>query len=153
MTASDQHLLSDLDLVLINQELRPVYQVSDHQRRGVIAKTLIKDFDLLSGRQNLQQAVVMRLLTPRGELAHLGHPEYGARVHELIGSGNTETNRNLLKLFILEALKREPRIEKVTKLDIYISPGTRSTVDVTLNVLPVAFSNIIEIGPFRIELG
>ncbi|WP_020408673.1 GPW/gp25 family protein [Hahella ganghwensis] len=152
-TVQDQHLLSDLDLELLHQELRPVYQVGDSHTRLPDRKGWRKDFDLISGRRNLQQAVVMRLLTPRGELRHLGHPDYGARVHELIGSGNTETNRNLLKLFILEALKREPRIEKVTELSIIPSPGTRSTVDVTLTVLPVGFSQVVEIGPFRIELG
>lgn len=149
----DRHLLSDLDLELLHQELRPVYRVGDSQTRLARRKGWRRDFDLISGRGNLQQAVVMRLLTPRGDLAHLGHPEYGARVHELIGSGNTETSRNLLRLFILEALKREPRIDKVTRLDIVTSPGTRGTVDVTLAVLPVEFSSVVEIGPFRIELG
>ena len=151
--AQDQHLLSDLDLQLLHQELRPVYQVGDHETRLADRNAWRRDFDLISGRQNLQQAIVMRLLTPRGELSHLGHPDYGARVHELIGSGNTDTNRNLLKLFILEALKREPRVEKVTELRIYPSPGTRSTVDVILTVLPVGFTSVVEIGPFRIELG
>ncbi len=151
--AKDEHLLSDLDLELLHQELRPVYRVGDSQVRLADRKAWRKDFNLISGGQNLQQAIVMRLLTPRGDLSHLGHPDYGARVHELIGSGNTETNRNLLKLFILEAVKREPRVEKVTQLDIRTSPGTRSTVDVTLTVQPVDYSGVIEIGPFRIELG
>ncbi len=151
--AQDEHLLSDLDLQLLHQEFRPVYQVGDHQTPLPDRKAWRKDFDLISGRQNLQQAIVMRLLTPRGELSHLGHPDYGARVHELIGSGNTDTNRNLLKLFILEALKREPRVEKVTELRIYPSPGTRSTVDVTLTVQPVGFTSVVEIGAFRIDLG
>lgn len=149
----DQHLLSDLDLELLHQELRPVYQVGDHQTRLADRKGWRKDFDLISGGQNLQQAIVMRLLTPRGDLSHLGHPDYGARVHELIGSGNTETSRNLLRLFILEAVKREPRVEKVMQLTIKTSPGTRGTVDISLSVLPVEFSSVVEIGPFRIELG
>ena len=149
----DQHLLSDLDLELLHQELRPVYRVADSHTRLADRKGWRKDFDLISGGQNLQQAIVMRLLTPRGDLSHLGHPDYGARVHELIGSGNTETSRNLLRLFILEALKREPRVEKVTRLTIEMSPGTRGTVDVSLSVLPVEFSKVVEIGPFRIELG
>ena len=54
----------------------------------------------------------MRLLTPRGELAELGHPEYGSRLHELIGSPNSETRRSLAKLFVLESLAQEPRIDE-----------------------------------------
>jgi phage baseplate assembly protein W len=150
--ANDRHLLSDLKLELLHRELRPVYQVGDSRARQADRKTWRQDFDRIAGRENLQQAVIMRLLTPRGDLSHLGHPDYGARVHELIGRGNTETNRNLLKLFILEALKREPRVEKVVELNIRPSPGTRTTVDVTLTVLPVGFSGVVEIGPFRIEL-
>jgi phage baseplate assembly protein W len=149
----DEHLLSDLDLELRHQALRPVYRVGDSQIRLPDRKGWRRDFNLISGGENLKQAIVMRLLTPRGDLSHLGHPDYGARVHELIGSGNTETNRNLLKLFILEALKRESRVERVTRLDIKPSPGTRSTVDVTLTVRPVEFTDVIDIGPFRIELG
>lgn len=148
---SDQHLLSDLELGLLHRELRPVYQVADVDSGGAGSRR--RDFHLIEGRENLQQAILMRLLTPRGELTHLGHPEYGARVHELIGSGNTETNRNRLKLFILEALKREPRIEKVTELVVQPSPGARSTVDVTLTVQPVGYTPVVEIGPFRLALG
>lgn len=150
---NDRHLLSDLKLGLLHRELRPVYRVDDSLARQADRKTWRLDFEKVAGRENLQQAIIMRLLTPRGDLGHLGHPDYGARVHELIGRGNTETNRNLLKLFILEALKREPRVEKVVDLNIRPSPGTRQTVDVTLAVLPVGFSGVVEIGPFRVELG
>ena len=149
----DRHLLTDLRLELLHRELRPVYRVGDSRTRQADRKTWRQDFDKAAGRENLQQAIIMRLLTPRGDLGHLGHPDYGARVHELIGAGNTDTNRNLLKLFILEALKREPRVEKVVELNVRPSPGTRKTVDVTLTVLPVAFSRVVEIGPFRVELG
>ena len=54
------------------------------------AHTLL-DYSTLDGRDNLAQAIVMRLLTPRGELAELGHPEYGSRLNELLGAPNTET--------------------------------------------------------------
>ena len=104
------------------------------------------------GPENLAQAVILRLLTPRGELAALGHPEYGSRVHELIGRENTKTQRNLLRLFVLEAMKLEPRVEKVVELAVETSPGTRSTVDVLLRVKPVAADTIVTIGPFAIEL-
>ena len=51
-----------------------------------------------------------------GELAALGHPDYGSRHHELIGEPNVERTRNLIKLYVLQALRREPRIEKVLAL-------------------------------------
>jgi phage baseplate assembly protein W len=93
----------------------------------------------------------MRLLTPRGELAELGHAEYGSRLHELIGVPNTETRRSLTKLFVLESLAQEPRIEKVVRCDVAPAPGSRDRVDVQLEVKPVAFAETVAIGPFTLS--
>lgn len=153
MTDRADHLLTDLTLTVTHRSLRPVYHVANGDRSHPSGIGRIVDFDTVSERRNLEQAIIMRLLTPKGELTHLAHPEYGARVHELIGAGNTETNRNLLKLFILESLKLEPRIESVDTLEVIPSPGSRGTVDVSLKVIPVGFTEVIDIGPFRVELG
>lgn len=142
------HLLRDLAVFPVHRELRPVYRLSETLQAPRRAWDLVPR----DGLENLAQAVILRLLTPRGELAALGHPEYGSRVHELIGRENTTTQRNLLKLFILDALKLEPRIEKVVELRVAPSPGTKSTVDVLLRVKPVGASTIVTIGPFTIEL-
>lgn len=143
-----RHLLSDLAVFAVHRELRPVYRLAETARLPRRAW----DFMPRDGLENLAQAVLMRLLTPRGELASLGHPEYGSRVHELIGQENNTARRNLLKLFILEAVKLEPRIERVVELKVAPSPGTRSTVDVLLKVQPVGASELVVIGPFSIEL-
>ena len=68
---------------------------------------------LTDGIDNFTQAVANRLKTRKGELAALGHPGYGSRHHELIGEPNVERTRNLIKLYVLQALRDEPRIEKV----------------------------------------
>ncbi|MCP4600665.1 MAG: GPW/gp25 family protein [Proteobacteria bacterium] len=67
---------------------------------------------------NLTQAVANRLKTRKGELAPLGHPEYGSRHHELYGEPNIDRTRNLIKLYVLQALKREHRIEKVVEVKV-----------------------------------
>jgi phage baseplate assembly protein W len=142
------HLLGDIAIHAIHRELRPVYRLTETNKLPRRAW----DFVPREGFENLAQAVILRLLTPRGELAALGHPEYGSRVHELIGQENNKTKRNLLKLFILEALQLEPRVDKVVELKVEPSPGTRSTVDVLLRVKPVGATTIVTIGPFTIEL-
>ena len=38
--------------------------------------------------------------------------------HSLIGELNTETNRNLLKLYVLECLRQEPRLEAIASLEV-----------------------------------
>lgn len=82
------------------------------------------------GVENLQQALLLRFLTERGELAHLGHPEYGSRLHELVGELNTDTTRNRAKLFALQALADEARIARVVSVDVRTTPGVPSSIDV-----------------------
>jgi len=71
------------------------------------------DLDLADGLPNLEQALANRIKTRKGELTALGHPDYGSRHHELIGEPNVERTRNLIKLYILQALRDEPRVERV----------------------------------------
>jgi phage baseplate assembly protein W len=82
--------------------------LSPATRRGRERDLLLND-----GVENLTQALANRLKTRRGELAALGHPEYGSRHHELLGEPNVDRTRNLIKLYVLRALRDEPRIERV----------------------------------------
>jgi phage baseplate assembly protein W len=111
--ADDASLLTDVALELRHAQLRPVYGAKTERRSIAVAQgpRTVVDLATTAGRPNLGQAIAMRLLTPRGELAELGHPEYGSRLHELIGVPNTETRRSLTKLFVLESLAQELRIE------------------------------------------
>jgi phage baseplate assembly protein W len=151
--ANDASLLTDVALELRHAQLRPVYGVEAERRTVAVSQgpRAVLDLATTSGRPNLGQAVAMRLLTPRGELAELGHPEYGSRQHELIGSPNTETRRSLTKLFVVESLAQEPRIEKVVRCDVAPAPGSRDRVDIQLEVKPVAFAETVAIGPFTLS--
>jgi hypothetical protein len=116
------------------------------------------DIGLVNGKANLIQSLIMRLKTERGELAPLGHPDYGSRHHRLIGEPNTEGNRNLIRLYILECLKQERRIEAVEKIIVMPGPGreNRDKVDVEISlriagvpdplnlVLPFSFAGPLE---------
>ena len=147
-----EHFLKDIAIHAIHRELRPVYRLTERETVLANGRDVEWDFTLRDGKENLVQALILRLLTPRGELLALGHADYGSRVHELIGRENSTTQRNLLKLFMLEAIKQEPRVEKVVELKVTPSPGTKTTVDVWLKVKAAAFSELIEIGPFSIDL-
>jgi phage baseplate assembly protein W len=145
-------LLADIRLVLRHAELRPVYEVETQRRRAPNGPNMIEDFATVDGADNLAQAIVMRLLTPRGELAAVGHPEYGSRLHELIGRPNTETKRNLAKLYILETLQMEPRIEQVDEVTVGPYAGQPNFVNVQLRVKPKRETGTVSIGPFTLEL-
>jgi len=153
--SDDRHLLTDIRIHVTRNELRPVYQVSTRTRRipqREAGSGPFTDLATVSGRDNLGQAVIMRLLTPRGELAALGHPDYGSRLHELIGRENTATTRNLVKLHILESLKREPRIADIVSVIVTPHPQMRTRVDVAMQVVPAGATASLTIGPFSLRL-
>jgi phage baseplate assembly protein W len=151
---ADEFLGTDLSLALLHSELRPVYTVATEERSVGTGRTRrrLTDFARVAGRDNLAQAILLRLLTPRGELAALGHPEYGSRLHEVIGRTNTETTRHLVRLYVLESLKQEPRIAEVLEVAVAPSPGSRDRVEVLLRVLPLRDREPVDLGPFTLEL-
>jgi phage baseplate assembly protein W len=155
--ATDPQLLRDVQIELTHHELRPVYVVPAQRRTlpaGQGGRTLL-DYEPIESKENLGQAIVLRLLTERGELAELGHPEYGSRLHELLGAPNTETRRGLAKVFILEALAQESRIEKVLDVTIKEHPQRtdeqRHLVDVVIRVQPIGATDVVTIGPFTLR--
>jgi phage baseplate assembly protein W len=92
------------------------------------------DFETLAAVENLEQALLLRFLTPVGELAALGHKDYGSRLHELIGELDTETNRNRAKLFVLQALGAEPRVEKVISVTVKSDRRRPGRLDIAASV-------------------
>jgi phage baseplate assembly protein W len=133
---------TDLHLRLLHHTLRPVYTVAT---RG-------NDLAVVGGAGSLAQALIIRLLTPRGEMAALGHPDYGSRLNELIGQPNTATRRNLATLYVLEALRDEPRVAKVTSVEVTTVPGTGSLVRITVRLQPAGTGGELVVGPFELEL-
>jgi phage baseplate assembly protein W len=101
-----------------------------------------KDLAVAAGVHAAAQMLVNRLKTQRGELAPLGHPDYGSRHHELIGEPNVQRTRNLVKLYVLEALADEPRIQKVLSARVYAPHDPpRSDVRIELDLLLVGEPN------------
>jgi phage baseplate assembly protein W len=153
--ATDPQLLRDIRIELTHHELRPVYSVpSQRQTLSSVqgAHTLL-DYQTVDARDNLAQAIVMRLLTPRGELAELGHPDYGSRLNELLGAPNSETRRGMAKLFVLEALAQEPRVAKVLEVTVTPAVEQRDLVDIVIRVQPVGPAEAVTIGPFTLRFG
>lgn len=85
------------------------------------------DFDVVSGRANLHQALVHRIETERGEL--IFHPEYGSRVRSLIGAVNGPTSTLLAAQYAKSAVQADPRISKVTQT-VAATDGDSIRVDV-----------------------
>lgn len=111
---------------ILGRDLLAIYRVTDGRYEDLdfdrdtrkVHGRMSSDLLLTDGVSNGVQAVIHRIKTVKGELDDLGHPEYGSRHHELIGQPNTENNRNLVKLYIIQALGYEARIEKIHSADI-----------------------------------
>jgi len=94
-----------------------------------------RDLQTVTGVDNAVQAVIHRIKTELGELSSLGHPNYGSRHHQLIGQPNTSHNRNLVKLYILQALAFEPRIAEILEAKVLFDPlRDRDKVNVALTI-------------------
>ena len=128
----------DADLLSARREERP----------GAPRDLLVAD-----SLDNLTQAIANRLKTRRGELTSLGHPDYGSRHHELIGQPNVPRVRNLMKLYVLQALRQEPRIEKVLSSRVIAEhepPRETVRIELTLRVIgEVTPLNLVV--PFSLE--
>ncbi len=105
------------------------------------------DLDVIGERENLAQALVLRILTPRGALAALGHPDYGSRVHELIGEHKTEALRHRCRAFVLECVRREPRVEDAAA-ELSFDPAQEDAASFvfTLGVRPVSGGDPVVLG-------
>ncbi len=115
---------------MFGRDFRAIYASRDGRHEnmdidiegGPTPTGLRRDLDSVTGVDNAVQGIIHRIKTMMGELADLGHPDYGSRHHELIGQPNSAHNRNLVKLYILQALAREPRIEEVLLAKILFDP-------------------------------
>ena len=96
------------------------------------------DLGTVSERANLAQALTLRLLTQLGALEPLGHPDYGCRLVTLIGRVSNDTTRHLARLYVIEAVRQEPRVKTLTALSVECAPGLSETLHISLTVEPLA---------------
>lgn len=129
----------------------------EHGRTMLSALRLVVaggDLATVSGWENLEQAIWLRLGVPQGDLAELGHPLFGSRLHRLIGRLVSPEIIVLTKAYVREALRNEPRIEAVTGLEVRADPTRPGTLLIDLQVQPVGKANPIDlILSFALEPG
>ena len=99
--------------------------------RGRLA-TANGDFDLVSGRDNLRQALKNVVETDRGEL--LFHAGYGSKVRRLLGTVAGPTSALLAAQYAKAAVSADPRVQSVTNSTASVSGDV---VSVDVDVKPV----------------
>lgn len=118
-----------------------------------LAITPSGDLEVISDEYNLSQAIINRLRTRIGELADLGHPNYGSRLYELIGQPNNERTRNLARLYTIESISQDPRVEEILSVSVSVSRDDPNRIDISILVLPTGSSKVLNIVfPFYLEV-
>lgn len=144
----DLQLLRDLDQRKSSRD--PGSDLVTTRRPGIPAV----DLGALSETDNLIQALFLRFLTPQGELALLGHPDYGSRLGDLIGELNNETTRNRAKLFVLEAIAAEPRVKEVRSVIVTQDKSDRTRMNINLSLTTIESDTPLNlVFPFFLEGG
>ena len=93
-----------------------------------------EDISLAQGNDNIVQALALRLKVRRGELEPLGWPNYGSRLHELIGQPNNDRTRTILMAHARNAVMEDPRVVDVIKIEAQVLPGERDTVRTQMQI-------------------
>jgi hypothetical protein len=76
------------------------------------------DIDVTSEEMNLAQAILHRIRTVKGELADLGHAEYGSTVLDFVGQANDWTTRERLRLAIRDTIRQERRVKEIVSINV-----------------------------------
>jgi phage baseplate assembly protein W len=93
------------------------------------------DLALAQGNENTIQALTLRLLVRKGELAPLGWPDFGSRLHELIGEPNNTRTHVKLMAFARAAVEQDPRVREVISVESRVIPGERDTVRLFMDIV------------------
>ena len=98
--------------------------------RGAIAG----DLALATGNANIVQALSLRLRVRKGEMASLGWPDFGSRLHELIGEPDIPRIRLKAQAFARQAVEADPRVVKVLSISVVSVKGERGTLRLEMSV-------------------
>jgi phage baseplate assembly protein W len=145
---TDLRLLRNLERQKSSRDPGSDLSVTERPETGQV------DLETLTGADNLVQALMLRFLTPMGEMAQLGHPDYGSRLVELIGELNNETNRNRAKLYVLQALSLEPRVKQVLSVLVTQDRKRPTLMNIAVSLLAIDSDTPINlVFPFFLEGG
>jgi phage baseplate assembly protein W len=111
------------------------------------------DLETVQEEYNLAQALSMRLRTMEGELAELGHSNYGSRLHELIGEVNNERTRELARNYTHECVIQDPRVKEVVDIRVDTVKGEPNRIDISITLEAIGISGLMNIVyPFYLEV-
>ena len=116
-------------------------QVADRAGGVDFTATRLGDLNVAQGNENIIQALTLRLRVRKGELTPLGWPEYGSRIHELIGEPNLSRTHVQLMVYAREAIEQDPRVQEIESIQARVLPGERNVVRLTMEIILIHEQN------------
>ena len=119
--ASDRVLLAGSAIIIpaatamagAETDQNAVFDVDCLLRKGLLEDDGEGDFAIVSGRENLKQQLMHRVMTEQG--AYLFHPDYGCSIRRLLGAINGPTAALLAARHIEAGLLSDDRVQSVTR--------------------------------------
>ncbi|AAY53336.1 baseplate assembly protein [Listeria phage P100plus] len=145
LTNQDKNLIMSLAL---GRDLSMTSNQDYYNKRGTSDEILEVvangkgDLATVDGVENLKQALIARLLTPKGAL--MLHPEYGSNLHKMFKKA-THEQASLIDIEITRTLLLDGRVETVESLgykveeDVYVGKFL-----VTIESLQTAFEFVVQ---------
>ncbi|MEM2027479.1 MAG: GPW/gp25 family protein [Candidatus Bathyarchaeia archaeon] len=128
-------------------------KIVDEEEGSDLALSPSGDLEIVKDEYNLGQAIISRLRTRLGELADLGHPNYGSRLYELVGEPNNERTRELAKAYVRESVMRDPRVKEIVNISVKPHKEDKRRIDIEITLLPIGRNTALNIVfPFYLEV-
>lgn len=105
------------------------------------------DIQLISGIENLKQALFNRLITVKGSLSH--RPDYGVGVQLWQGAVGSIDKQRQLAIAIKKQFEKDPRVSKVTSVAIKPDESNPSIFIVQYKIEAVGIGELVaDVQPF-----
>lgn len=109
------------------------------------------DLELETGRENLRQALLRRLMTSPGSIVH--RPTYGVGIKDYQGSVSTLDQKRSLAQKISDQFEEDDRVEEVLGVRVESEDETPEKVKITVRVKPIGLTEIqVSYTPFGGEV-
>ncbi len=95
------------------------------------------DLEIVSEEDNLAQSIIHRLMTGKGELSELGHPDYGSRLNDILGQPNNDETKGRARALVLDCLSQETRIKDILDVKVEANRLDSHKIDIEIFVVPV----------------
>lgn len=130
-------------------KVEPVVETSVIEAPSDLDITPGGDIQLVSGIDNLKQAMINRIRTRQGEL--MLHLTYGSILFLVYGKPNTDMSRRLIENYVLSALIGDPRIGMINTISCTEHPSNKNEAVLHLNVTPInQYVPLNLVYPFRL---